>query len=698
MNLFSPERRSARSKRWRKRFPKFSLSSWHSSRIAESVCGAFRAGAQASRVVRWASGTQVVSTLGSKSLRLEGLEPRQMLTTTPWNLGTEGDFFQDWSDPNLITSHNDWSGVPSIVGYLGEGLAAVTGVDPRNVLGPGSGTVSVLPGQSNPAILTEGFVEFESNALLTNAVVGMQAGGSADAPHLVLHLNSVGRENIGLRFNLRDVESTSTNAQQPFALQYRLGDAGLFTNVPGQFLADATVANATVDNMFGLPTRIILPQWSNQPHLEIRFITTNAAAQDEFLGIDDISVTSDPLNAAPAATSQIISTNEDVEIDGVLSGTDPDSNPLTFAIASPPVHGSFSFFDANTGAFTYRPNESYNGTDSFQFTASDGLLTSTPATVSITVNPVDDLPTAVAQSLTTDKNSPLSGTLSGTDVDGEAITHFTLISPPANGSLDFDSSTGAFTYHPSLNYVGPDSFEFQANNDALGVPAVVTIAVVEPVSTSNFDGPAYPPPGGVAFAGSGPGSGRSGGRTNSYDLSANPYADALDDANVLYWAPSAASLSLSGSSFAKAFNSSNLVSTSATQAIWQRSDISLDTGGDNIPNTTVTGRLVLTVSGAPAAILSQSSVPAGMSGHLGVALPVIDTAFAANFIFQIWSGSNWVPADNYYDISSTGGLGSFKSFGAGFWTVNDVGVATPLDDDSNANAVDENASAGTAVG
>ncbi|HEX6961046.1 MAG TPA: hypothetical protein VF175_04215, partial [Lacipirellula sp.] len=78
-------------------------------------------------------------------------------------------------------------------------------------------------------------------------------------------------------------------------------------------------------------------------------------------------------------------------------------------------------------------------------------------------------------------------------------------------------------------------------------------------STSNFDGPAYPPPGGVAFAGSGPGSGRSGGRTNSYDLSANPYADALDDANVLYWAPSAASLSLSGSSFAKAFNSSNLV-------------------------------------------------------------------------------------------------------------------------------------------
>ncbi|HEX6961047.1 MAG TPA: cadherin domain-containing protein, partial [Lacipirellula sp.] len=77
---------------------------------------------------------------------------------------------------------------------------------------------------------------------------------------------------------------------------------------------------------------------------------------------------------------------------------------------------------------------------------------------------------------------------------------------------------------------------------------------------------------------------------------------------------------------------------------------------------------------------------------------MIDTAFAANFIFQIWSGSTWVPADNYYDISSTGGFGSFKSFGAGFWTVNDAGVATPLDDDSNANAVDENASAGTAVG
>ena len=43
---------------------------------------------------------------------------------------SDSDFFQDWSDTSLITTNNDWSGVASIMGYRGDGLASPAGRDP----------------------------------------------------------------------------------------------------------------------------------------------------------------------------------------------------------------------------------------------------------------------------------------------------------------------------------------------------------------------------------------------------------------------------------------------------------------------------------------------------------------------------------------------------------------------------------------
>ena len=42
-------------------------------------------------------------------------------------------FSQDWSDPNQIDANDVWSGVPGIEGFRGDGLTAVTGVDPQSV-------------------------------------------------------------------------------------------------------------------------------------------------------------------------------------------------------------------------------------------------------------------------------------------------------------------------------------------------------------------------------------------------------------------------------------------------------------------------------------------------------------------------------------------------------------------------------------
>lgn len=99
-----------------------------------------------------------------------------------------------------------------------------------------------------------------------------------------------------------------------------------------------------------------------------------------------------PTNRPPVANPTTITTAEDTQVGIVLSGSDPDGDALTFSIASQPTHGTLSGIAPN---LTYTPAANYFGPDSFTFTVSDGSLSSTQATVTITVAAVDDPPLAV---------------------------------------------------------------------------------------------------------------------------------------------------------------------------------------------------------------------------------------------------------------------------------------------------------------
>jgi FG-GAP-like repeat/Bacterial Ig domain/RTX calcium-binding nonapeptide repeat (4 copies) len=91
------------------------------------------------------------------------------------------------------------------------------------------------------------------------------------------------------------------------------------------------------------------------------------------------------------------------------------------------VTNSVSMF-RNTTAYTYTPAANYNGPDSFTFTVTDGTATSAPATVNITVTPVNDAPVAVNDSYSTDEDTALivnaaTGVLANdTDIDSASLT------------------------------------------------------------------------------------------------------------------------------------------------------------------------------------------------------------------------------------------------------------------------------------
>jgi VCBS repeat-containing protein len=187
-----------------------------------------------------------------------------------------------------------------------------------------------------------------------------------------------------------------------------------------------------------------------------------------------VSITVTPVNDAPVAQAQSVSTAEDTAKAITLAATDVETNALTYAIATNPSHGTLSGLTSNV--VTYTPDLNYNGPDSFTFRASDASLTSTPVTVSINVTPVNDVPVAQTQSVSTAEDTAKAVTLGASDPENDVLA-YTIVSNPSHGVLS-GLTSNVVTYTPDLNYNGPDSFAFRASDSSLtSTPATVSITV-----------------------------------------------------------------------------------------------------------------------------------------------------------------------------------------------------------------------------
>src|SRR5439155_1209239 len=119
---------------------------------------------------------------------------------------------------------------------------------------------------------------------------------------------------------------------------------------------------------------------------------------------------------------------------------------------------------------------------------SDGQLTSNLATVTITVNFVNDRPVANPDAFTTDEDTPLAiaapGVLANdTDEENDPLT-MTGVTGPANGTLTLNAN-GSFTYTRNAGATGPDSFTYTAY-DGISNSNVATVRLnVAPVGVAD---------------------------------------------------------------------------------------------------------------------------------------------------------------------------------------------------------------------
>jgi len=334
--------------------------------------------------------------------------------TTPQTLP----FAQDWSNTSLLTTNDNWSGVPGIVGYRGDDLVTATGVDPQTILGVGTSVVNALVNQTTPNTFnTGGVAEFA----IANPTIALNGSGTADAPNIVVHLNTTGQQDIRVAYTLRDLDGSGDNAVQSVALQYRIGTTGNFINVPSGFVADATtgpsVATATV------PVSVVLPaDANNQPQLQLRIITANAVGNDEWVGIDDIAVTGTPLGGgvnlpiaascpAPAAIDQGVGGSVNLsatDADSVVNGATLTSATLTGISLGPvsaaTVDGGQAttavWVDATVPVGTYPVQVTFNNNE-LQSIACDFTVTVNGAVSIPQIQGTGDVSPLVGQTVTT---------------------------------------------------------------------------------------------------------------------------------------------------------------------------------------------------------------------------------------------------------------------------------------------------------
>jgi VCBS repeat-containing protein len=220
-------------------------------------------------------------------------------------------------------------------------------------------------------------------------------------------------------------------------------------------------------------------------------LVTYPAIQAGWTDEATVTITVNPINDAPVAQDQSVTTPEETAKAITLVATDVDMDTLTYEIVTQPVHGSVVLVG---NIATYTPDLDYVGPDSFTFKANDNTVDSNIATVTITVTPVNDAPVAVDDEYTMAEKETLTIAAPGvlgndTDVDGDTLSAI-LVDTVSNGTLTLNAD-GSFVYTPNEYFNGTDSFTYKAKDATLeSEMAVVTITVTPvndwPIANDDF--------------------------------------------------------------------------------------------------------------------------------------------------------------------------------------------------------------------
>lgn len=228
------------------------------------------------------------------------------------------------------------------------------------------------------------------------------------------------------------------------------------SDTEGEALAYSIVDSPTKGSLTGTAPNLSYKPDANENGTDSFTYRVNDGELNSEIATVTIEITA--VNDTPLANAQSLETNEDVPLSITLTGSDIEDDSLTYTLVKTPSLGTISGTIPN---LVYTPNADATGEDSISFVVNDGQDDSAEAIVEINILPVNDAPIAADLSLQTDEDTDLAVVLSGSDIEGDAIS-YTVVDAPTKGTL-----TGIapdLTYTPNENENGADSFTYLVND------------------------------------------------------------------------------------------------------------------------------------------------------------------------------------------------------------------------------------------
>lgn len=257
-------------------------------------------------------------------------------------------------------------------------------------------------------------------------------------------------------------------------------------------------ANVVVTNGSGGSRSVVVTPAANQVGSTSVTLTVHDA--DNGTADEPFTLTVNAVNDAPTAVADTKSVNEDasVVIDVLANDTDADlleeGDTLTL-VSTSGVDNATAEFDVDKKTITFTPAANWNGTETFTYTMKDAAGVTSSASVTVTVNPVNDAPAAVDDSTTTTEDNAVAVNVltNDTDIDlSREGDNLTIVSAtdPANGTAEIATGLKSMTYTPDANWVGTDTFEYtitdQNGATSTAEVSVVVTAVNDPPTISDI--------------------------------------------------------------------------------------------------------------------------------------------------------------------------------------------------------------------
>ena len=198
-----------------------------------------------------------------------------------------------------------------------------------------------------------------------------------------------------------------------------------------------------------------------------------------------VSIDVTPVNDAPVAgnDSFTVAEGSDTALNLVANDSDAEDGLVLTSISILPGPSNGTLVDNGDGTVNYTHDGTETISDSFTYTIEDDIgVPSSPATVTLTITPVNDAPVADDGALTTDEDIASGDILSASDVDSSSWTYSIVTNGSRGTAVITNPSTGAYTYTPDLNEYGADTFTFKVN-DGLADSNTATVDItINPIN------------------------------------------------------------------------------------------------------------------------------------------------------------------------------------------------------------------------